>query len=578
MKAVILTRVSTKEQEDGHSLAAQNTRLTEYAKRKELTVIKTFQIIESSTKGKRKEFMEMINFCKQQKEKIAIVADAVDRVQRGFKESVLLDDLIRKEKIELHFYREGMIIGSGASSSDIMRWDFSVMGAKSYVLQLSENVRRSLDYKVKNGEKAGVAPLGYENFKDHNGKNSIRPKEPDATKIKRLFETYALGKISMRELARLADTLGLKSIYGKKINSTSIQYMLDNPFYYGEMRTKGKLVKHVYKPIITKETWDICQIHRGNSSAKPFRYSSLPFLYRGLITCVNSGKTCPSEVKKKQFTYVVCYKKDGSRLYIPESEVDNQIGYILNRIKLPSGYLEALKETLKNSKSAEIEYRNREIGRLQAEQTKIQSRLDRLFEMRLDGDINKSTYDQKYNEFQRRNDEITEKLKAHKKADDGFNETLIGLHEIANRAGDVFAGGYSLEHKRSLLKFVFERLEMHEGRIGYKLNSPFDMIESSINSSGSNSGGAFELPQSKENQGLQKIDSGKTQICNFETFEPKNIYKKQEVRPQNLTSDQTGCFVRSQFELIDITPFLEKRAEIISLREQVSFVRSLFAA
>jgi len=32
-----------------------------------------------------------------------------------------------------------------------MHWDFSVMGAKSYVQSLSENVRRSLEYKRRNG-------------------------------------------------------------------------------------------------------------------------------------------------------------------------------------------------------------------------------------------------------------------------------------------------------------------------------------------------------------------------------------------------------------------------------------------
>ena len=39
--------------------------------------------------------------------------------------------------------------------------DFSVMGAKSYVLNLSENVRRSFEYKRRNGEWGGKAPLGY---------------------------------------------------------------------------------------------------------------------------------------------------------------------------------------------------------------------------------------------------------------------------------------------------------------------------------------------------------------------------------------------------------------------------------
>ena len=121
MKAVILTRVSTKMQEERLSLRAQSKRLEEYAERRELDVIKRFEIIESSTRGERKRFMEMINFCKKQKETIAIVADTVDRVQRSFKESVLLDELMRQDKIELHFYREGMILNSKSTSADIMR-------------------------------------------------------------------------------------------------------------------------------------------------------------------------------------------------------------------------------------------------------------------------------------------------------------------------------------------------------------------------------------------------------------------------------------------------------------------------
>lgn len=98
--------------EEGLSLLAQNNRLHEYAERKGLEIIKSFEIVESSTRGERKQFMEMINFCKKQRETIAIVADTVDRVQRSFKESVLLDELMRQNKIELHFYREGMVLNS----------------------------------------------------------------------------------------------------------------------------------------------------------------------------------------------------------------------------------------------------------------------------------------------------------------------------------------------------------------------------------------------------------------------------------------------------------------------------------
>ena len=124
MKAIILARVSTKEQEEGHSIGAQRQRLSDYCARKNLDVIRSFELIESSTNGQRKDFMAMLEFAKTQDETVAIVADAVDRFQRSFKESVLIDELIRKEQVELNFYRESMVIGKNASSTDILRWDF----------------------------------------------------------------------------------------------------------------------------------------------------------------------------------------------------------------------------------------------------------------------------------------------------------------------------------------------------------------------------------------------------------------------------------------------------------------------
>jgi len=53
MKAIILARVSTKEQEEGHSIAAQRLRLVDYCARKGLKVIKTYELVESSTRGER---------------------------------------------------------------------------------------------------------------------------------------------------------------------------------------------------------------------------------------------------------------------------------------------------------------------------------------------------------------------------------------------------------------------------------------------------------------------------------------------------------------------------------------------
>lgn len=540
MKAVILTRVSTREQEEGHSLPAQNTRLLDYAKRKQLEVIKTFQIIESSTRGKRKEFMQMIDFCKEQTETIAIIADAVDRIQRSFKESVMLDDLIRQEKIELHFYREGMVIGKKATSTDIMRWDFSVMGAKAYVLQLSENVRRSLDYKLRNGERAGVAPCGYENFVDADGKHSIRPKEPDATKVRRLFEMYSIGGTSAHQLARVADTWGLRSYSGKKLTTTSIFHILGNPFYYGEMLAKGKLHRHIYTPLISKALWDKVQEQKAVQGSKPFKYGELPFLYRGIFTDYYRQIICPCEIKKQKFFYVVCYKENGTRLYIPEKEIDNQIISILNRIAIPDEMINHFRQHIKDAKESEVAFRNDELAHLKAEITKIEDRLEKLFNMRLDDEIDKQTYEDKRDDMLLKKNRLEAEIKAHGAADDGFNETLLDLFELVSHIGSTYASGKSIENKQLLLHFIFKKLILREGNIGYELNSPFCYMDSSASSDRSNGGQNSGSCEPKGTQGVEGnfspiLGTSKNAFC-----EPQNIIKKQEVRPQNLTSVQCG--------------------------------------
>lgn len=160
-KAIILARVSTKEQEDGYSIEAQKHRLQEYCIRKGLEILKVFEFSESSTVGNRDKFKQAIEFAKQQKEIIAVVADKVDRIQRNHKETPLLNDLIEREKIELHFYTENCIMHKYSTSQEKMVWNMFVMMAQSFIDSLKDNVNRSIAQKLREGEWISMAPIGY---------------------------------------------------------------------------------------------------------------------------------------------------------------------------------------------------------------------------------------------------------------------------------------------------------------------------------------------------------------------------------------------------------------------------------
>lgn len=129
-----------------------------------------------------------------------MIADTVDRVLRGFKESALIERLLREGKMELHFLRDRLVLDKNSNSTDIMRWDMSVMFAKSYVLQLSDNVKRSLEQARKEGIRASLAPLGYLNVKDKEGNKDIIPDPNQRHLVVKIFEMYATGNYSIREI------------------------------------------------------------------------------------------------------------------------------------------------------------------------------------------------------------------------------------------------------------------------------------------------------------------------------------------------------------------------------------------
>ncbi|MNY09277.1 Recombinase [compost metagenome] len=61
--------------------------------------------------------------------------------------------------------------------------------------------------------------------------------------IKRLFELYATGEYSLRDLRKVAKDAGLTNSLRSKqpLGSSALDRMLDNPFYTGTFRWNGKL-------------------------------------------------------------------------------------------------------------------------------------------------------------------------------------------------------------------------------------------------------------------------------------------------------------------------------------------------
>jgi len=479
MKAIILSRVSTKEQEEGFSIDSQKNRLMDYCNKKGFEVIKCFEIIESSTRGDRKKFLEAINYVKSQKEIIAIVADAVDRIQRSFKESIMLSELMDKDKIELHFLRENLILNRQSQSNDGMRWDFATMMAKAYISSLRDNVKRSIEYKLKSGEWPGKAPIGYLNVDKENGKKDIVPDPNRASYIIRAYELYGSGNSSMSSIYKILKTEGLtnNTKLGRSIVKSQVEHILKNPFYYGEMRYDNKLIKHGYKPLISKNLFDKVQYVKASYHKKPFKYNTKPFLFRGLIKCYHCNYLITPEIKKNKYTYYHCTKYGGNceGVWVREEELLVQIKSALESLKIPEEILTWLTSEICNFQNENSEFAIINLKNLKDEFDKIEKSFEIMYSDRIDGRISVDFYDKKVKELKNKQEELKGLINNYQQNLKICQVDTHKIFDLANKAWDIFKSS-KVEQQRGLLNFLLQNCKLKEKNLIFELKKPFDVI------------------------------------------------------------------------------------------------------
>ncbi len=489
-KAVILARVSTEEQEKGYSIDAQLHRLEQYCQRKELEVIETYTVVESSTNGERKQFNQMLTFVKRQRQCIAIVADKVDRVQRSFKEFPMLDALVRDGKIELHFNSEGYVIHKDSVSQDRFMWSIGVVLAQGYVDSLRDNVKRSIAHKLRGGEWISQAPIGYLHFTNEKGKPDIKIDPVRAPLVRQLFEKYATGCYSISQLVTMARDMGLNNSRGHKgeLVKSHMHKILQETFYYGIMKVKrtGEEYPHRYETIIPKSLYDTCQQVRTGKGKPHSRYAGKDYVFRGLLTCAVTGRMCTAETSKKKYangefgewTYVIAYREDApeKKIWVREDDVERQVIAVLEQLSMKDrGYFEDVMGWIENTHNAKKCHHKKQTAMLKHEHTEIETKLEGLMDLRISGELNKEEFMAMKKRLKDRQLEINELVHAYDVTDDEFNNRLCLLLNMADHAAKHYTGS-GINEKRELLSFVFQNLTLKEKKLEYTMRYPFNLF------------------------------------------------------------------------------------------------------
>ncbi|MDD5432508.1 MAG: recombinase family protein [Candidatus Omnitrophica bacterium] len=472
-KAVILARVSTlKQEEEGLSLDNQLNTLRSYAKQNDFDVIKEFRFSESADSKIRKKFCEMIEFVKNDTNIKVIIAYRVDRITRNYRDAVLIDDLRTNFNKEIHFVYDRLVIAPKTVGRDITDWDTKVYLAKQFLNRLKEDAVVSIKHKLNNGEYPSMAPYGYTNIVNEDRKKWIAPDSLESKVVIKIYEWYATGAFSM-DLIRKK----LKEEFCLDFHKGTVDSILKNPFYYGEMLHCGKLYPHKYKTIISKELFDKAQEVKAGFNKKSFKFVGLPYLYRGLIKCAKCGCRITPEKKKGKYVYYHCTQYYGkhSDKWIREEDLTRQFADLMNKIHLPDDIVESISKTLRESHEDKVNYYNNLNSELQTEYGKYEKRIEKMYEDYLDGRITEDMYNKLRQDYRIKQEEIQDKLNSLQKSDEEYYETASYILKVANKAPQLFESSEP-EIKRQLLKLTLQNCELKDATLCPTIRRPFSIF------------------------------------------------------------------------------------------------------
>jgi site-specific DNA recombinase len=75
----------------------------------------------------------------------------------------------------------------------------------------------------------------------------------------KLFDWYASGRISLKEVAKKAQAVGLVYASGAKVPVSTVHTILRNRLYTGQFEWNGKLIQGTHAPLVSIELWERVQ-------------------------------------------------------------------------------------------------------------------------------------------------------------------------------------------------------------------------------------------------------------------------------------------------------------------------------
>jgi len=467
LKYFIYCRKSSEEEERQIlSIEAQLQELRDYAKQNNLFVIKEFSESKTAKEPGRPIFNQMLSEMEEGKA-TGILAWNPDRLARNSIDGgkvIYLVDMAKIQSLKFPTFwfdttPQGKFMLSVAFGQ-----------AKYYTDNLRENILRGIRQKLRRGELPAKAPLGYYN------EPRLRTIEPDKAtfkKMKKCLELFAEGNHTLTKIRDEMFSLGLVGKTGKPIHLSSLQFLLNNPFYYGMFNYRGELQQGSHKPMISKKLFDKIQlaIHDNGTPRKKSQQKVFPFV--NFAKCGECGYqiTAEQHIKKSGlvFRYYRCTKKSkthkcGQHDFLREEKLAEQVQNICQKVSIPDEWRDKFLAKISDWEQEQNDSSGIFAQNLKDKIKTVKDKINRLIDLHLDGEIELDEFKQKKNVLVEQKADLEQKLNDFERKGNHWLELLKNWIIDANQAHNL-ANTKNSPGMRNFLKTVGSNRILLNGKL-----------------------------------------------------------------------------------------------------------------
>lgn len=470
-----IRKSSESEERQVMSLDAQENEMTRIAKRDNLNIVETIRESHSAkTAGQRPEFNRMLNGIRKGKYN-AILTWAPDRISRNAGDLGIVIDLMDEGK--LHTIQTNSQQFPNDPNSKFL---LTLLGSQAKLENDNKGlgVKRGNREKLRRGDWINSAPFGYLN--DRATKKIVTDPERSGYVVL-IFEMYATGMYSFKQITDVLYERGLRTKSGKKVFKSTIQRIISRTFYYGVMESNGKYYQGNHEPLVSKNVFDQCQEHLGIKT-RP-RKKNKGFTLSGFIKCEKCGCAVTAELKKQKYIYYHCTNGKGicdqKSFNTNETYIHDYIAKDMKKLKINQKMVDIVYKAKLEELEQIGDFHHHALDTARKTLESLTARKSRLVDTFANGDINETLYREKLTATDNETVNLTQQIEELEKNTEDPYSTIELVYSLFKQ-GNTMAKRYrdaSPEEKREILSGALSNSTLQDRNIvSLQYKSPYELL------------------------------------------------------------------------------------------------------